>query len=88
MTSGENLIFRAVHDHMHAKLGVDDSWFGELATTLGHLHTAPPQIWPILASEVAGQAAVSIFEGDFPEQRLSGLCLRMLALHESNPLCL
>jgi hypothetical protein len=88
MTAEQNLMFRAVHDHMHAKLGVDDSWFGELATTLGHLHTAPPQIWPILASEVAGQAAVSIFEGDFPEQRLSGLCLRMLALHESNPLCL
>jgi hypothetical protein len=88
MTVEQNLMFRAVHDAMHAKLGVDDTWFGELATTLGHLHTAPPQIWPILASEVAGQAAVSIFEGDFPEQRLSGLCLRMLALHESNPLCL
>jgi hypothetical protein len=88
MTARQNLAFRAVHDAMHAKLGVDDSWFGELATTLGHLHTAPPQIWPILASEVAGQAAVAIFEGDFPEQRLSGLCLRMLALHESNPLCL
>jgi hypothetical protein len=86
MTVEQNLMFRAVHDHMHAKLGVDDTWFGELATTLGHLHTAPPQIWPILCSEVAGQAAVSIFEGDFPEQRLSGLCLRMLALHESNPL--
>jgi hypothetical protein len=88
MTERQNVAFRAVHDAMHAKLGVDDSWFGELATTLGHLHTAPPQIWPILASEVAGQAAVAIFEGDFPEQRLSGLCLRMLALHESNPLCL
>jgi hypothetical protein len=88
MTVGQNLMFRAVHDAMHAKLGADDSWFGELATTLGHLHTAPPQIWPILASEVAGQAATSIFEGEFPEQRLSGLCLRMLALHESNPLCL
>ncbi len=88
MTVEQNLMFRAVHDAMHARLGVDDSWAGELATTLGHLHTAPPQIWPILASEVAGQAAVSIFEGDFPEQRLSRDCLRMLALHESNPLCL
>jgi hypothetical protein len=86
MTSNQNLAFRAVHDHMHAKLGVDDTWQGELATTLGHLHTAPPQIWPIIASEVAGQAAVSIFEGEFPEQRLSRECLRVLALHESNPL--
>lgn len=88
MTSEQNLMFRAVHDHMHARLGVDDTWHGELATTLGHLHTAPPQIWPILASEVAGQAAVALFEGEFPEQRLSQLCLRMLCLHESDPLCI
>jgi hypothetical protein len=86
MTAEQNLAFRAVHDAMHARLGVDDTWAGELATTLGHLHTAPPQIWPILASEVAGQAAVAIFEGQFPEQRLSRDCLRVLALHESAPL--
>lgn len=86
MTANQNLAFRAVHDHMHAKLGVDDTWAGELATTLGHLHTAPPQIWPIIVSEVAGQASVAIFEGDFPEQRLSRECLRVFALHESNPL--
>jgi hypothetical protein len=79
MTEHENLMFRAVHDAMHAKLGADDSWEGELAVTLGHLMTSPPQIWPILASEVAGQAAVAIFEGEFPEQRLSGACLPMLA---------
>jgi hypothetical protein len=88
MTAEQNLMFRAVHDAMHAKLRVDDSWHGELATTLGHLHTAPPQIWGILASEVAGQAAVAIFEGEFPEQRLSRDCLRVLAFDDSNPLCL
>lgn len=81
MTSEQNLQFRAVHDAMHARLGVDDSWWGELATTLGHLHTTGPQIWPILASEVAGQAAVAIFEGQFPEQRLSSACLTLLATH-------
>lgn len=86
MTEQQNLMFRAVHDAMHAKIGADDTWQGELATTLGHLHTAPPQIWPILASEVAGQAAVAIFEGTFPDQRLSRDCIRVLALHESNPL--
>lgn len=79
MTWTQNLMFRAVHDHMHAKLGVDDTWEGELATTLGHLATSCPQIWPILASEVAGQAAVAIFEGEFPEQRLSANCLSVLA---------
>jgi hypothetical protein len=78
MSWTQNLMFRAVHDHMHARMGADDSWRGELAVTLGHLMTAPPQIWPILASEVAGQASVAIFEGEFPEQRLSGDCLRML----------
>ena len=79
MTAEQNLMFRAVHDAMHAKLGSDDSWQGELATTLGHMATACPQIWPILASEVAGQAAVAIFEGEFPEQRLSANCLSPLA---------
>lgn len=79
MTAEQNLMFRAVHDAMHAKLGVDDSWEGELATTLGHLATSAPQIWPILASEVAGQASVAIFEGEFPEQRLSANCLSPLA---------
>jgi hypothetical protein len=79
MTWTQNLMFRAVHDHMHATLGVDDTWEGELATTLGHLATSAPQIWPILASEVAGQAAVAIFEGEFPEQRLSANCLNVLA---------
>jgi hypothetical protein len=79
MTAEQNLMFRAVHDHMHARLRVDDTWEGELATTLGHLATSCPQIWPILASEVAGQAAVAIFEGEFPEQRLSANCLSVLA---------
>ena len=79
MTAEQNLMFRAVHDHMHAKLGSDDSWEGELATTLGHLATSAPQIWPILASEVAGQAAVAISTGEFPDQRLSSACLSVLA---------
>lgn len=79
MTARQNLAFRAVHDHMHAKLGADDSWEGELAVTLGHLATSAPQIWNILASEVAGQASVAIFEGEFPEQRLSANCLSPFA---------
>ena len=79
MTAQQNLQFRAVHDAMHARLGSDDSWEGELATTLGHLATACPQIWPILASEVAGQAAVAISTGEFPDQRLSAACLSVLA---------
>lgn len=86
MTAHQNLAFRAVHDAMHAKLGANDTWAGELATLLGHIQTAPPQIWGILASEVAGQAAVAIFEGVFPEQRLSRDCLRVLAFHETSPL--
>jgi len=80
MTADQNLMFRAVHDHMHACLGVDDTWEGEIATTLGHLNTAPFQLWPIICSEVTGQAAVAIFEGEFPSQRLSAGCIHALSL--------
>jgi hypothetical protein len=80
MTANQNLMFRAVHDHMHACLGVDDTWEGEIATTLGHLNTAPFQLWPIICSEVTGQAAVAIFEGEFPAQRLSAGCIHALSL--------
>jgi hypothetical protein len=78
MTERQNLMLRAIHDAMHAHLGADDSLTGELATTIGHLWTAPPIIWQVLASEVIGQAAASIWDGEFPEQRLSKQCLSLL----------
>jgi hypothetical protein len=78
MTDVENQKFRAVHDWMHLKIGADATWQGELATTLAHLNTAPKEIWPILVSEVAGQAAVTITTGNFPEQRLSAACAELL----------
>jgi hypothetical protein len=80
MTADQNLMFRAVHDHMHACLGVDDTWEGEIATTLGHLRTSPSSLWPILCSEVAGQAAVAISTGSFPDKRLSAGCIHSLAM--------
>lgn len=78
MTEQENLRFRAVHDWMHLKIGADATWQGELSTTLAHLNTAPREIWPILISEVAGQAAVTITTGNFPNQRLSAACAELL----------
>jgi predicted Zn-dependent protease len=78
MTDQENLHFRAVHDWMHLKIGADATWQGELATTLAHLNTAPKEIWPIIVSEVAGQASVTITTGNFPEQRLSAACAELL----------
>lgn len=79
MTERQNLKFRAVHDYMHHRLGVDDTWHGEVATTLGHIRTAPPQIWSIIASEILGQAAVRITAGSFPALRLAAGCLTCLA---------
>jgi hypothetical protein len=70
MTDVENQKFRAVHDWMHLKIGADATWQGELA--------APKEIWPILVSEVAGQASVTITTGNFPEQRLSAACAELL----------
>jgi hypothetical protein len=78
MTDQDNLQFRAVHDWMHLKIGADATWQGELATTLAHLNTAPKEIWPIIISEVAGQASATITTGNFPEQRLSAACAELL----------
>jgi hypothetical protein len=78
MTFEQNNKFRAVHDYMHLKIGADASWQGELATTLSHLSTAPEEIWPIIVSEVAGQASVTITTGSFPKQRLSAACAILL----------
>jgi hypothetical protein len=84
MDANTNLRFRVVHDLMHHKLGADDSWQGELMVTLGHLQTAPDILWPIIASEVAGKAAVCITTGEFPEQRLSADCIKLLVAEEVN----
>lgn len=78
MTREQNLEFRAAHDRMHAIMEADAGLRGELIVTLAHVMTAPESIWSILASEVIGQAAVTISSGSFPKQRLSAACINLL----------
>lgn len=80
MTERENLEFRFLHDWLHAKLGADDSFEGELCLTLAHQCCSPIELWPLFTSEVAGQAAVAITTGEFPEQKLAGSCWNVLWL--------
>jgi hypothetical protein len=73
MSQQQNLMFRAVHDWIHHKIGADASFMGELNVTLAHIESAPPDIHWILWSEVACQAAVTISTGSFPQQKLAKL---------------
>lgn len=70
MSTTQNLWFRAVHDLTHWRIGADDSFIGEFNVALEHMKTAPDSIRWILFSEVAGQAAVAITDGVFPQQKI------------------
>jgi len=74
----QNLHFRFLHDWLHAHVGADASFAGELALTAAHMISGSAMTWPIISSEVAGQAAVAITTGQFPEQRLSRACHTVL----------
>lgn len=71
MSTTQNLWFRAIHDWTHWKIGADDTMSGELAVMQAHIETAPDSIHWIFWSEVAGQAAMAIVEGEFPVQKLA-----------------
>jgi hypothetical protein len=73
MSTQQNLMFRAVHDWIHHKIGADATFEGELSVTLEHIKSAPESIHWILWSEVACQAAVTISTGQFPQQKLAKL---------------
>lgn len=74
----QNLQFRFLHDWLHAHIGADASFAGELALTAAHMISGSAMMWPIISSEVAGQAAVAITTGEFPEQRISRACHTVL----------
>ncbi len=75
MSTQQNLMFRAVHDWIHHKIGADATFEGELSVTLAHIESAPPEIHWLLWSEVACQAAVTISTGSFPAQKLAKLTM-------------
>lgn len=70
MSTQQNLMFRAIHDWTHWQEDAGADWDGELAVTVAHTLTAPKEIHWILWSEVAGQAAVNLTTGEFPQQKL------------------
>jgi hypothetical protein len=82
LTPSENIMFRFLHDWLHAVIGADATFEGELALTLGHICSAAPNslLFPVFTSEVLGQAAVATLTGEFPEQRLMGACWNVLWL--------
>ena len=71
MSEQQNLMFRAVHDWVHWQENAGADWDGELAVTIAHILTAPKEIHWLLWSEVAGQAAVTLTTGTFPQQKLA-----------------
>ena len=75
MSTTQNLWFRAIHDLTHWRIGANDTMTGEFNVTLEHIKRAPDSIHWILWSEVAGQAAVAITNGDFPTQHLKDMNL-------------
>jgi hypothetical protein len=75
MSQQQNLMFRAVHDWIHHKINADASFDGEVNVALEHIKSAPESIHWLLWSEVAGQAAVTLTTGNFPEQKLAKLAM-------------
>jgi hypothetical protein len=71
MSTQQNLWFRAIHDLTHWRIGADDTFEGEFDVAMAHIESAPESIRWILWSEVAGQAAVAITNGTFPQQKLA-----------------
>lgn len=86
MNRHQNLEFRFLHDWLHFKTGADATFEGELCLTLAHQCCSPIELWPLFASEVAGQAAVAITTGEFPEQKLALSCWNVLWMTMSDKL--
>jgi hypothetical protein len=69
-TRRENLMFRAVHDWHHMRLGAGFDLLGEMRTYWLARSLAPQSIWWILRSEIVLQAAAAIHTGRFQPQKL------------------
>jgi hypothetical protein len=77
----ENLLFRFVHDFHHWAINADATFTGELAVTRCVLTPAVRKndaLSRLLASEIVGQAAVTIVFGSFPEQIIACNILELI----------
>jgi hypothetical protein len=62
-----NMIFRCIHDLHHLKLNVDFNWQGECASTRHIMSFTDNFLFKqLLFSEILGQSAVCLAQGQFP----------------------
>jgi hypothetical protein len=66
-----NLIFRCIHDLHHVKLNLDFSWQGECASARHIMSFTDNFLFQqLLFSEILGQSAVCLDQGQFPTQKV------------------
>lgn len=66
-----NLIFRCIHDLHHVKLNLDFSWQGECASARHIISFTDNFLFQqLLFSEILGQSAVCLAQGEFPAQKV------------------
>jgi hypothetical protein len=65
-----NMIFRCIHDMHHVKLNADFSWQGECASTRHFMSLTDNFLFKqLLFSEILGQSAVYLYNGQFLEHQ-------------------
>ena len=65
-----NLIFRCIHEMHHVKLNVDFDWQGECASTRHIMSFTDNFVFQqLLFSEILGQSAVCLDQGQFPDHQ-------------------
>lgn len=63
-----NMIFRCIHEMHHLKLNVDFNWQGECASTRHIMSFTDNFLFKqLLFSEILGQSAVCLYQGQFPK---------------------
>ena len=66
----DNIVFRTVHDYIvHIRGGFEFGLKGELGSYNLHAKLAPKAALPALFTEIVGQAAYAVTNGDFPSQQ-------------------
>ena len=70
LNADQNCMLRAVHDWHHLSQGFGFDFIGELSAATYIVSLAPKYIQWMLFSEVALQAAASIYTGEFQPQKM------------------
>ena len=70
-TTQQNLRFRAVHDALGHADGAAFDWEGERRAYLNQREHYPRRFWPVLYTEIVGQAAYYLAYGTFGAQKIA-----------------